>query len=137
MPTPRHGHALVVVNGKILALGGFGIGQPLGVVEEYDPSTDRWSKKADMPTARGFFGAAALGGHVYAIAGRTREVPPIERYDPAVDRRERFDSMAERRNRFDCVVLGDCIYLIGGEEDWESHKDWRTDTTCYGPLVKP
>src|SRR5712691_7539903 len=39
-----------VVNGKFYVLGGFGIGgMAPGLVFEYDPATDRWTRKKDMP----------------------------------------------------------------------------------------
>jgi hypothetical protein len=134
MPTPRHAHALVVFRGKILALGGFGMGHPLATIEEYDPATDRSTKKTDTLTRRGFFGAGVVDGRIYAIAGRTKEIGPIERYDPAMDRWQLFDSIPARRNRFGSVVLGEAIYLIGGEPARESGWDWSKDTTCYRPI---
>jgi N-acetylneuraminic acid mutarotase len=73
MPAPRSDLATSVVNGKIYAIGGC-IGppqapQPSSIVEEYDPVTDRWTRKADMPTARGFLSASAVNGKIYAIGG--------------------------------------------------------------------
>ena len=56
MPTARGGLSTSVVNGKIYAIGGLrrqgGVREAVAVVEEYDPTTDRWMKKASMPTAR-------------------------------------------------------------------------------------
>lgn len=73
MPAPRSDLATSVVNGKIYAIGGC-IGppqapQPSSIVEEYDPVTDTWTRKADMPTARGFLSASAVNGKIYAIGG--------------------------------------------------------------------
>jgi hypothetical protein len=39
------------VNGKIYAIGGSS-GVAISTVEEYDPATDKWTKKADTPTAK-------------------------------------------------------------------------------------
>jgi len=56
MPTARVNVSTSVVNGKIYAIGGSpGYKQwydGFTTVEEYDPETDTWSKKADMPTKR-------------------------------------------------------------------------------------
>jgi hypothetical protein len=38
-------------------------------VEVYDPATDTWTKKPDMPTARGELSACAVGGKIYAMGG--------------------------------------------------------------------
>jgi len=56
MPTPRMTHTSAVVNGKIYVIGGVS-SEPgwegLSNVEEYDPATDTWTRKADIPGARG------------------------------------------------------------------------------------
>ena len=115
MPTSRHGHSVVVLNGKVLVLGGYDA-SPLATVEEYDPTTDRWSKKADMPTSRGFLGAATAKGFAFAIAGRVRGELPVERYDPRSDTWKRLDAMpGPFRNRFGIAVLNERIYIVGGE----------------------
>ena len=51
MPTARYGLSSSVVDGKIYAIGGTTDWQDiaLAVVEEYDPATDTWSRKANMP----------------------------------------------------------------------------------------
>jgi len=56
-----------VVNGKIYAMGGDGAhGNHVAV---YDPATDTWEERADMPTARAFLATSAVGGKIYAIGG--------------------------------------------------------------------
>jgi hypothetical protein len=44
-------------------------GNGLSVVEEYDPATDTWTKKSDMPTARFALTSSAVNGKIYAIGG--------------------------------------------------------------------
>ena len=62
-----------------------------GVVEVYDPATDGWSRKTDMPTARSFAGTAVVDGKIYAMGGsagaRLNEpaLAVVEMYDPATD----------------------------------------------------
>jgi len=58
----------------------------LKTMEEYDPITDTWTTKADMPTARWFFSTSALNGKIYAIGGSVRYPPhdsisTVEEYD--------------------------------------------------------
>ncbi len=120
MPSPRHGHSAVVVNGLILIVGGYRLTggglTPLSTVDQYDPATDRWTKKANMPTPRGFLGVVVAKGQVFALAGRVRGEPPIERYDPETNVWERLGTMPNGfRNRFGIAAVNDMIYVIGGE----------------------
>jgi hypothetical protein len=48
MPTPRIDFGAAGVDDKIYAIGGF-LGTTLDIVEEYDPSNDSWTRKADIP----------------------------------------------------------------------------------------
>jgi N-acetylneuraminic acid mutarotase len=91
MPTARHGPSTSVVNGKIYAIGGTPGGVPCdgaGVfstveVEEYDPATDTWTRKADMPKARMHFSTSAVDGKIYAIGGSVIVYPwaPVSAVD--------------------------------------------------------
>ena len=91
MPTPRNALSTAVVDGKVYAIGGWGIDRPEGgwesldktavvpdfsTVEVYDPKTDSWATRADMPTARSHMTVSAIGGKIYAIGGG---LPPRSR----------------------------------------------------------
>src|SRR6185369_17561480 len=39
----------VTVNGKLYVIGGWNDGKAGGVTYEYDPATDKWTKKQPMP----------------------------------------------------------------------------------------
>jgi len=71
MPTPRKGLSTLVMAEKIVAIGGItnAYGPVYSVVEEYDPKTNTWAKKTNMPTARCFFSASSVNGRIYAIGG--------------------------------------------------------------------
>ena len=105
MPTPRAGLATSVVDGKIYAIGGQKkekLQRPIGftyrltelpTVEMYDPVTDTWTQKADMPTPRSTR-ACVVDGKIYAIGGeaigllRGRKpwrLKTVEVYNPATD----------------------------------------------------
>ena len=95
MPTPRAGLATSVVNGKIYAIGGAtdvsAGGRPFSTVEVYDPATDTWTQKADMPTARRSLPAAVVNEIIYVIGGSVpfgnrESLPIVEAYDPATDK---------------------------------------------------
>lgn len=61
LPTPRSGVASCAVSGILYAIGGFsgpvGTHPALAQVDAYDPKTDQWTKKANLPRA-----AASLHG---------------------------------------------------------------------------
>ena len=89
-----------VVNGKIYAIGGWTGGMDANAkftktVGEYDPIKNIWTKKADMPTARGA-STCVVDGKIYAIGGYGNgvvAVPSIEVYDPATDKWTKKDDM--------------------------------------------
>jgi N-acetylneuraminic acid mutarotase len=63
MPTPRWALAADVVNGKILAVGGWNSTVAFTTCEEYDPSTNSWSAKPSF-TARAGLVACAVGNMI-------------------------------------------------------------------------
>jgi len=52
-------------------------------VEEYDPVTDTWTRKADMPTARLSHSASVVNEKIYVIGGWNLGVvfSTVEEYD--------------------------------------------------------
>jgi N-acetylneuraminic acid mutarotase len=91
MPTPRMDLGVVVVNGKIYAIGGFS-GSTLAINEEYDPASNAWSTKAPMADARRLFVVAEVNGKIYAIGGMNfvnvnngTYVLSTEEYDPSTN----------------------------------------------------
>jgi N-acetylneuraminic acid mutarotase len=57
-------------NGRLYAIGGNTAAGVTTAVEEYNPTTNTWAAKANMPTARRRLGvAAASNGRLYAIGG--------------------------------------------------------------------
>ncbi|MFC1792317.1 kelch repeat-containing protein [Planctomycetota bacterium] len=130
MPTPRWGHTSAVVNGKIYVIGG-GPSEPsepnnifFSAVEEYDPVTDTWTRKADMPTARGWMSpsSAVVNGKIYVIGGDVAivdglfflPIPTVEEYDPAKDTWTRKADMPTIRDCLATVAVDGKIYAIGG-----------------------
>jgi hypothetical protein len=77
--------AVEAVGGRIYAIGG-GF-PPVGslTVEEYDPATDTWTTKTDMPTARLSLCSGVVNGNIHAIGGAevVGVLSAVEEYDPA------------------------------------------------------
>ena len=120
MPTKRWLLSTSAVNGKIYAIGGevpniFG-GVPFATVEEYDPATDKWTKKADMPTARSDFATSMVDGNFYAVGFISGVVTlaTVDVYDPATDKWKRRADMPTARQALATSAVNGKIYAIGG-----------------------
>jgi len=107
-----------VVDGKIYAIGGLKDPEnlPFAVLEVYDPSTDTWTQKADMPQARHGLSTSVLDGKIYAIGGSTsaQAVSTVEVYDPATESWTRKADMPTARGYLSTCVVNGKIYAIGG-----------------------
>ncbi|MHC4538325.1 MAG: Kelch repeat-containing protein [Planctomycetota bacterium] len=124
MPAARAGLATSMVDGRIYAIGGFDYWDSttgtncLSTVEEYDPATDTWATKADMPTARYGLSTSVVGGIVYAIGGLSQDdsyLSTVEAYDPATDTWVPMgDTMPTGRYSLGTSVVDNSIYAIGG-----------------------
>jgi N-acetylneuraminic acid mutarotase len=79
---------------------------------------DTWTKKADMPTARGFLSTSELNGTIYAIGGwdGTRALSTVEEYDPMTDTWTRKADMLFPKNGLSTSVVNGKIYAIGGAD---------------------
>jgi len=122
MPTPRWGHSATVVNGKIYVIGGltsetsFLNGQPISAVEEYDPVTDTWARKADMPEPRGYLSGShpVVDGRIYVVGGGKSGSSHVDVYDPATDTWSRGTDMPTARVLQATVAWDGKIYAFGG-----------------------
>ena len=64
------GAVLGVINGKLYAAGGASqVGSVTGRTDAYDPSTNTWTRRKDMPVPRTQAGAAVANGLLYVIGG--------------------------------------------------------------------
>ena len=131
MPTSRAAPATTVVDNKIYVIGGHsGIDRRIVniktsvAVEAYNPQTDTWEKKQDMPVPRRQFGVGVVAGKIYAIGGyvlpqdRKPEEPGrvdlVKVYDPATDTWAKRAKMPTKRDGFGVGVVNNHIYAIGG-----------------------
>jgi N-acetylneuraminic acid mutarotase len=135
MPLPSHHVGIVEYQGTIYAFGGFMMPQtdppawePINNAWRYDPSTDRWTALAPMPTKRGSPVAASVGDKIYVIGGAVpnpgqmslhpqrphHSVDTVEEYDPATNRWRARASMPTARNHAIAGVVNGKIYVIGG-----------------------
>ena len=133
IPTPRLEHGVSVVDGIIYAIGGLTPAQPYqkenngdcSAVEAYDPGTDTWTRKAEMPIPTRAMKTEAVDGIIYAFGGRrsrkdkagvwqNSSEPDVYAYDPATDTWTRKADMPSTRAWFGSCVLNGEIYAAGG-----------------------
>jgi N-acetylneuraminic acid mutarotase len=129
MPTSRI-TSTCVVDGKIYAIGGekthkrrIGPGWghdliDLSTVEMYDPATDTWTQKSDMPTPRSA-STCVVDGKIYAIGGTAANrkqwrLDTVEVYDPATDTWAKAKKMNHVRSGAAISVVDGRIYVMGG-----------------------
>jgi len=78
----------------------------------------KWTKKADMLTARWGLSASAVNGKIYAIGGASDwgdvYYSTVEEYDPLADKWTRKAYMPTARLYLSTVALNGKIYAIGG-----------------------
>ena len=129
MPTPRHGAKTAVVNSTIFVFGGwngpvdFALRNYPVSVEAYNPQTDTWIEKKDMPVSRVEFGIGVVDKKIYVIGGSTRlgGAPDPERrmnrvdiYNPTTDTWVKGPQMLTRRANLGVGVIGNRMYAMGG-----------------------
>ena len=121
LPTPRSDVAAESLNGKIYIIGGSKRAglywEGLNTVEEYDPVTDSWTKKSNMPTRRWSLGTCVVDGQIYAIGGNYQYpyiVTAVEVYDPTTDTWSKKAPMPNARYSLATCFVNGKIFAFGG-----------------------
>ena len=60
-------------------MGGYIPQSTTSLVEEYDPKTDTWTKKANMPTVRSEFSVGVVDGRIYAMVWTNFHYLPVRK----------------------------------------------------------
>jgi N-acetylneuraminic acid mutarotase len=128
-PTKRTEVAAATLSGKIFVAGGFeqpGLGNVLNfsitaLLEEYDPSTDRWTPKAPMSIGLHHVGIGVAGGRLYVIGGYKQAglsvwgpVATVYAYDPDKNSWVERASMPTARGALSVTEHDGKLYAIGG-----------------------
>lgn len=146
MPFKVRNLKAVTCHGKIYAVGGYcrKTEEKLEVLNlEYDPSTDTWMRKSDLPTGRSNLALVACKNRIYAIGG-DRFQNANEVYDPITDTWERLEPLPIPTQHVNAVALDGKIYVIGGliyeglkagerAVDWETKSTLSKNTFVYDP----
>jgi N-acetylneuraminic acid mutarotase len=122
MPSPRAAAGSAVAAGRIVVAGGVARSEGRRLARSafaLDLRTLRWSV-VPGPTPREHLGVAALGGVVYAVAGRTSgldtNVAYLESYRPGDRRWRRLPPVPDPRGGTGAAALRGLVVSVGGEE---------------------
>jgi hypothetical protein len=112
-----HHIGAVSAQGKVYAIGGL-TSSFSGVrsVFAYEPAAAGWMRVADLPTARGAMGVAAVGGRIYAAGGQDggTSFGDFAVYFPEEDRWQELPPMPTARNHLGAASVGGLFYAVGG-----------------------
>jgi len=152
IPTARLFLAAAVVDGKIYTIGGgsstINVDRCNAVssyVECYDPVTNTWSTKADMPTPYHSAAAVVVDGKIYVIGGGRPANNPVtgasnlnQCYDPVTNTWSNKTAMPTPVFAHAAVVMDGKIYAIGGGTSGGSNNIQLVTSNanqCYDPEV--
>jgi N-acetylneuraminic acid mutarotase len=123
-PEPAEEILGAAAGGKMYVFAGLApVWKPMGLVYEYDPATDHWTKKKPMALPSHHVALTeyrgkiyAFGGFVYPQSGAPAWVPINNswEYDTAADAWKALAPMPMKRGSPVAVSVGDKIYVIGG-----------------------
>eukprot|EP00040_Diaphanoeca_grandis_P031660 m.189838 g.189838 ORF g.189838 m.189838 type:complete len:291 (+) comp32388_c2_seq2:1945-2817(+) len=117
LKAPRYGHGLVVMDRKLLAIGGFTDqgdrkiieDKPTSSVEVYDAGANMWRKGPDVPNVTSSLGCVSLRKHIYAIGD---DIACKFSMQQAIW--EEITPPHQRTRNLGLATAGGFIYAIGG-----------------------
>jgi N-acetylneuraminic acid mutarotase len=132
-PEPAEEISGAAAGGKMYVFAGLAPGwKPMGMVYEYDPSSNQWTKKKPMALPSHHVAFTEYHGKIYAFGGF---VPPESgppawtpinnawEYDPATDMWRALAPMPNKRGSALAAAVGDKIYVIGGASTISGSKE--------------
>lgn len=122
LPFPRAAAGAAIARGKIVVAGGVVRVDGARLARNalaFDLRTRRWSV-VPGPTPREHLGVTALGGVVYAVAGRTSGLDTnlrlFESYTPGAARWRKLPAVPDPRGGTGATALRGLVVSVGGEE---------------------
>jgi RNA polymerase sigma factor (sigma-70 family) len=109
--------SISAVEGIIYIIGGMRPDNTiLSTFQAYDPATNEYTERTDMPTARCYLSTSVVDGKIYAIGGWSGATTQsaVEEYDPARDTWTKKANMPTARRVLSTSVANGKIYAIGG-----------------------
>jgi N-acetylneuraminic acid mutarotase len=141
MPEARYAFPCLAFDGKIYVFGGqvetYENGlynyHNLSQIDVYDPNTDTWTKKGDMPSARAGMGVSVVNGKIYVVGGwdNNQYLSTTEEYDPVTGIWTKKADMPTPRGNHASPVIDEKIYVIGG---WQND-GVSSSVEVYDPII--
>ena len=123
-PEPAEEILGAAAGGKMYVFAGLApVWKPMGLVYEYDPASNQWTKKKPMALPSHHVAFTEYHGKIYAFGGFVfpQSGPPAWvpinnawEYDPATDNWKALAPLPTKRGSAVAAVAGDKIYVIGG-----------------------
>jgi N-acetylneuraminic acid mutarotase len=112
----------------------------LSTVEAYDPATDTWITKADIPSPRNQSTVAVVDGIIYVMGGQfgignVEVLSTVEAYDPATGKWTRKADMPTARYGVTACVLDGRIYVFGGNTIYGEAEGIVPTVEVYDPAT--
>lgn len=134
MPEARTHFAVVVLNGKIYAIGGeyghsvISVDTPL--VHAYDPATDTWERKADLPypLSHADLSTFVLNGKIIVMGGKSYRqfaIPTILSYDPEKNSWTKIGRLPEPLVLSTATMHGNDLYVAFGGAGSYAHPNGK------------
>ena len=105
--------------GTIFAIGGLNAAfRGVKTVFAYNPNSNAWTRKADLPRVRGAMGVAAIDDKIYAAGGQDggASVADFTVYLVHEDRWETLPAMPTARNHLAAASAEGIFYAVGGRD---------------------
>jgi N-acetylneuraminic acid mutarotase len=110
--------------GKLYVFGGLAPGwTSKGLVYEYDPGADSWTKKKNMPLPSHHLALAEFKGKIYVFGGFVKPekgptawqpIDNVWEYDPGADSWKALAPLPTKRGSANAVLHDGKVYVIGG-----------------------
>uniref|UniRef100_A0A0A9YYK4 Kelch-like protein diablo n=2 Tax=Lygus hesperus TaxID=30085 RepID=A0A0A9YYK4_LYGHE len=133
MPGRRCRAGLVVLSGKVYAVGGFNGSLRVRTVDVYDAATDQWLSSCSMEARRSTLGVAVLNNCIYAVGGfdGSTGLNSAEMFDPRKQEWRMIAAMSTRRSSVGVGVVNNLLYAVGGYDG--ASRQCLSSVECYCP----
>lgn len=148
LPNGRHHMGSVVYGGKIYAIGGQKGHDTRAVTQNdvhvFDPATNAWSQRADMPVPTGATGRSHIssavvvyGDNIIVLGGdvnSTMDTAMVSAYSPATNTWRTLTPLPLRRHSGVAAIIGGYLYYTGGSATNVTYKGLPvTQTLGFSP----
>jgi N-acetylneuraminic acid mutarotase len=141
IPVGLHHVGLGVTGGRLYVVGGykqsgFSAWQAVATVYAYDPTTDTWTERAPMPTARGALAVSVHDGKLYAIGGYDGKAnnAAVEVYEPVRNVWASRPPLPTPRDHLASATASGKVYAIGGRKNGDYRRNLAV-TEAYDPAT--